>query len=273
MIRELTLEKIILESTVLSEMNDSNKITEKDIYDLLFLKSYSFEMIIKLYSKSYDFNKSELIDLIRCLSFLDSERLNEILLFTKLFHSEININLLDDNLVKCYEEIIINTSLEKWEIIVQNGFLNLYIWICEKDNIFEKTKNDALIYAGGSGHLEFVKFLLDNVANIHTKDDSALIQASKNGHLKVVNFLLDRGANIHALDDAALRLSSQEGHLEVVKLLLDKGAYIHAGNNYALIYASWNGHSKVVNFLLDRVSNISNEVLMWANIICYPKVT
>ena len=43
--------------------------------------------------------------------------------------------------------------------------------------------------------------------------------ASKYGHLEVVKYLVSNGANIHAQNDWALILASENGHLEVVKYL------------------------------------------------------
>ena len=52
-----------------------------------------------------------------------------------------------------------------------------------------------------NGHLEVVKYLVENKANIHAKNDYALRLASGNGHLEVVKYLVENGANIHAKND------------------------------------------------------------------------
>ena len=59
----------------------------------------------------------------------------------------------------------------------------------------------------------------------------ALRWASKNGHLEVVKYLVENKANIHAQNDEALRLASENGHLEVVKYLVENKANIHAQND------------------------------------------
>ena len=60
--------------------------------------------------------------------------------------------------------------------------------------------------------------------DIHTNNDLALLLATEEGHLEVVKFLVENGANIHADNYGALRVASQNGHLEVVKFLVERGA-------------------------------------------------
>jgi ankyrin repeat protein len=48
--------------------------------------------------------------------------------------------------------------------------------------------------------------------------------ASENGHLDVVKYLVSQGADITADDNYAVRWASFYGHLEVVKYLVSQGA-------------------------------------------------
>ena len=50
-----------------------------------------------------------------------------------------------------------------------------------------------------------------------------LHHGAENGHLEVVKYLVENGADIHANNDHALRWSARFGHLEVVKYLIEKG--------------------------------------------------
>ena len=86
--------------------------------------------------------------------------------------------------------------------------------------------NDALCSASYDGHLEIVKLLLKNKADVHAKDDGALRFAAKSGHLEIVKLLLENGADVHADDNAALRYSLANGHLEVVRLLCISRLYL-----------------------------------------------
>ena len=82
-----------------------------------------------------------------------------------------------------------------------------------------------LIIASGLGHVEVVKLLLENGADVNTNNDigiSALMAASSKGFVKVVKLLLEKGADVNAKNDdnlTALSIASVMGFPEVVKLL------------------------------------------------------
>ena len=61
-----------------------------------------------------------------------------------------------------------------------------------------------------------------------------LITASEYGHINTVRRLLEEGADVNVKDDrgsTALMYASEEGHVETVKLLLEKGADVNAKDN------------------------------------------
>ena len=90
------------------------------------------------------------------------------------------------------------------------------------------------------GHLEIVKYLVDNGADVHANDDEALRWAASNGYLEVVEYLVDNGADIHANNDGALMWATLNGRLEVVKYLVENGADIHADDDWTLRAATGN---------------------------------
>lgn len=57
--------------------------------------------------------------------------------------------------------------------------------------------------------------------------DNDLIEAAKNGHLEVVKYLVENGANIHADDDCALRWAVDYGHINIEQYLLDRIRITH----------------------------------------------
>jgi ankyrin repeat protein len=51
-----------------------------------------------------------------------------------------------------------------------------------------------------------------------------LAEAAINGHLDVVRFLIENGADIHANDDYALRYAAGNRHLGDIRFLIENGA-------------------------------------------------
>lgn len=95
-----------------------------------------------------------------------------------------------------------------------------------------------------------LKILVRSAMYPNTNDRrTALIAASFNGHLEIVRELLSQGAEINARDKegrTALMVASTGGHEEVVRQLLSRGADVNArtvgGAGTALGMASFNGH-------------------------------
>ena len=71
----------------------------------------------------------------------------------------------------------------------------------------------------------------------------AIKWASNNGHLEVVKYLVSQGADVNN----AIKRAGSNGHLEVVKYLVGQGAGTAAEVNYAAIWASEEGHLEVVS--------------------------
>ena len=82
-------------------------------------------------------------------------------------------------------------------------------------------------------------------------DASMLHAAAQRGHLNVVRYLLDNYALISTLNGVhltAIQLAAENGHLEVVKALHEAGAVV---DQTVLYHAAANNRLEVVNFLLD----------------------
>ena len=143
--------------------------------------------------------------------------------------------------------IIYSTSLYNIPTLSQQ-------WIDETPPIY------ALHLAASAGLTGAVIRLLKGGCEIDEKDRSGstpLYYASLNGHLDILRSLLDEGANVNAQGGwygNALQAASERGHEQVVKTLLDKGAEVNAqGGEYgnALQAASVGGHEQVVTTLLN----------------------
>jgi ankyrin repeat protein len=93
----------------------------------------------------------------------------------------------------------------------------------------------ALMGACDAGHVEIVKTLIANGADVNKKDlicsSTALMCASFKGHVDIVHMLLDAGADINTVNNdgsTALMLAVDHNKLAVVCMLLRRGASVDA---------------------------------------------
>ncbi len=172
-----------------------------------------------------------------------------------------NINSLFDYLGRQGYEIYIsklrNVPREASVLLLrkaaENGYLDIVMFLVENvPNIHNF--NDVFDAAIVKGHLEIVKYLLKNVRelDINWQDDYFIKLAAENCHLDIVKYLYENGANISAENYYTLRYSAKNGCLEVVKYLLELGADIHAEHDDALLLALKNGHLDVVKYLVSK---------------------
>ena len=123
------------------------------------------------------------------------------------------------------------------------------------------TYEHALRISAECGYTAIVKMLIDKDIDVNTYDDYPLILATKNNHIDIVKLLLENDANLHTSDedgysDVPLRYSAEKGNIEMVKLLLEKGADVRANNYEALLSSARNGHKDVVELLLKHGAKI-----------------
>lgn len=114
--------------------------------------------------------------------------------------------------------------------------------------------------AAQEGHLDLVKFLLENKADVHAQTqtgDTALTYACENGHTDVAEVLLYFGAELEHLSEGGrtpLMKACRAGHICTVKFLIQKGADVNrqtTNNDHTpLSLACAGGHQQVVELLL-----------------------
>ncbi len=109
----------------------------------------------------------------------------------------------------------------------------------------------ALSYACDRGHLEVVKLLVENGADLNVRDTfygaSPLSWAASKGHADLVRYLLDKGAD--AGKDAALRMGISGGHTDIVEAALKRGGFSPEALTAALAQATKAGRAEIVELL------------------------
>ena len=109
------------------------------------------------------------------------------------------------------------------------------------------TKEKGMIWASAAGHVEIIRFLLDeHPPSIDTRN-RALEMAVSNGHLPVVRFWRDHGVT----NRKAITGSITNGHLSVVQYFLSHEEYSPDQLRVFCTSAIINGHADILALLLD----------------------
>jgi hypothetical protein len=98
-------------------------------------------------------------------------------------------------------------------------------------SIVDDYDDHAVLVAAGWGKLNVLKFLADEGASLQ----GTLFAAAVNGHIDIVKYLLANGANVDERGDdnnTPLLHTAHCGHLDIVKLLIDAGADVKAVNDF-----------------------------------------
>ena len=128
-----------------------------------------------------------------------------------------------------------------------------------------KNRDTPLIFAAYEGHVNVVKLLIENKANIHARGEfgrTALLNAAENGHTECIEELLKHGADIEVKDDdgkSALSVAAFFENNNCLILLLEYGAEIDTHDRYsntALAVAAFHGHFKTVELLLQHNADV-----------------
>ena len=132
--------------------------------------------------------------------------------------------------------------------VVENGCVPIVRLLLAAGARADPRNNYPIKWAAFGGHLETVRLLLDNGADIEGGEgeqaEAPLVMASSQGHLSVVHLLLNRGAAVNVHEGRALHGAASQGHPGVALLLLEKGADVHARKDAALLSAvnAWNSY-------------------------------
>jgi ankyrin repeat protein len=128
---------------------------------------------------------------------------------------------------------------------------------CLNKNIDVNLNNNFAIRAASfNGHLEVVKYLVDNGADVNGGIESA----SKNGQFEILKYLVENGADVNHDGGWIIVEASMNGHLEVVKYLVENGADVTLNDNRAIKNASELGKMEVVKYLAEHGADIDKAI-------------
>ncbi|XP_064212242.1 ankyrin repeat domain-containing protein 17 isoform X4 [Tribolium castaneum] len=129
----------------------------------------------------------------------------------------------------------------------------------------DETQETALTLACCGGFTEVADILLKGGADIELGASTPLMEAAQEGHLDLVKFLLENDANVHAqtqTGDTALTYACENGHTDVADLLLQYGADLEhesEGGRTPLMKACRAGHLCTVQFLISKGANVRRQ--------------
>lgn len=142
--------------------------------------------------------------------------------------------------------------------------VKLLIQIGKRVNYTKQSRRNAFINAAYKGHLETVKFFLedDSVATDQKTLDSVFDAAVSGRHMEITKLLLKKGADIINQGETLVRITAVNGHLEMIKFLLENGADpIGKGfwKNQAIDAAAVFRHADVVKLLFQYGASLSEH--------------
>lgn len=128
----------------------------------------------------------------------------------------------------------------------------------------DEKRNSEFRVAAGMGQFERVQSLLNQGADVNSRAPSAgnmpaggtaLMLAAARNHLEIVKFLISNGANVNLADEGggtALIYAVWKGYQDIVALLLEKGSDIYAktrDGRTPLSVAKQHGHTEIEKML------------------------
>lgn len=129
-----------------------------------------------------------------------------------------------------------------------------------KRQVSQRNLDYAMSLMASDGNIRGIRMLQGLGANV-LSDNKALEWAAQYGHLEAVKYLLDQGVDINIHDGEALTWAAHNNHLELVRYLISRGADVNNNSSRALLFATIEDHFQVVKTLTEAGSNIPESVL------------
>jgi ankyrin repeat protein len=166
-----------------------------------------------------------------------------------------------------------------WSMVLraaEKGDIAMMKMLFSKPSISQQVAELALFRAISGGHIDGIRFLLEEGINPHTvgqidfnaQDEhgrTPLFYAVDRGQLSIAQLLLQRGANPNTTEcgQTPLFFAAANGHKRIVKVLLDWGARPD-------LWAAIQGFGPIVKVLIDKGTNVNcfddpnQSPLLWA---------
>ena len=124
--------------------------------------------------------------------------------------------------------------------------------------------SDFLDSACEAGHLDILKYLIRQGADINSYHGNPLLCAIKKDRVEIVKYLIFMGVNFHRNEEEALMTACKKGNLEIVKILVEAGADVNADNHFSIVSACYNGSLEVVKYLVEKGCPVVSDTFFWA---------
>ena len=133
-----------------------------------------------------------------------------------------------------YENIEFERGIEPRKAM-KIGMMERILQEMENDDtwVWNYDLNDCLQWACREGKIDYIKYLLNEGADIGGNEEITIHWAVINGHLDVVKMLIDAGADINHRVTAGhrsflLQVAIETNQKDIVKFLIKKGAIVNA---------------------------------------------
>jgi uncharacterized protein len=130
-------------------------------------------------------------------------------------------------------------------IAARSGYqASVDVLLAAKANVNAKNRfgDTPIMAAALNGHLELVRKLRIQGADIEPRGWTPLIYAATGGHDAIVTYLIDQGANVNARSPngtTALMMAVREGRASTLDLLLKRGADVNQRNDNGASALDW----------------------------------
>ncbi len=147
------------------------------------------------------------------------------------------------------------------------GKVKSYVRKGENVNQKNRARWTALAYAVKYDHIDIVKFLLDNDADIDetvNTGETPLQIALKNGKYNIAKFLVSKNADVNKPDVMQmppLAWAVKDANMEKVKFLVENGAKVNQQNISGRTPLDMCENFKIKQYLISKEAKLSEELL------------